>query len=180
MKIRSRIGAEQDRPQPPECSWSNHTKTRFLHPGRFSGTHQFQLRPARTRLTNWSRQGTAFYPEPGRRAAVPDSTQNSRVHTLVAEATPEVLREISLPTTYEPSSIPQTLPTTKNPREIMQFSRISNRFWAKNRSYRKQTIKPCLTGARTAFNDSHFLRGVRVRRGGRRGMIQRDCRASES
>ena len=25
---------------------------------------------------------------------------------------------------------------------------ISNRFWPKNRSYRKQTIKPCLTGSR--------------------------------
>jgi hypothetical protein len=31
--------------------------------------------------------------------------------------------------------------------------RISNRFWTKNRSSRKQTIKPCLTGARTPLSD---------------------------
>src|SRR5271163_1292648 len=34
--------------------------------------------------------------------------------------------------------------------EIRQFPDISNRFWLKNRSYRKQTIKPCLTGSRIA------------------------------
>jgi hypothetical protein len=38
-----------------------------------------------------------------------------------------------------------------------QFSDISNRFWPKNRSYRKQTIKPRLTGARTAISDFRFL-----------------------
>jgi hypothetical protein len=30
---------------------------------------------------------------------------------------------------------------------------ISTRFWPKSRSYRKQTIKPCLPGARTTFSD---------------------------
>jgi hypothetical protein len=135
------------------------------------GAEQGGPRPPEYRLANGSRQGTAL--------AVPDSSQDSGVHALVAEATPEVLREISLPTTYGPSSIPQTLPTTENPREIMQFSRISTRFWPKSRSYRKQTIKPCLPGARTAFSDSRFFRGVRVRRGGTRGMIQGDCRVSE-
>ena len=34
--------------------------------------------------------------------------------------------------------------------EIRQSSAISNRFLLKNRSYRKQTIKPCLTGSRIA------------------------------
>jgi hypothetical protein len=29
----------------------------------------------------------------------------------------------------------------------------SNRFWVKNRSYRKQTIEGCLTGAGTAFRE---------------------------
>jgi hypothetical protein len=59
---------------------------------------------------------------------------------------------------------PQTTPPTKKPREIppfgshaaqrdVQFSDISNRFWPKNRSYRKQSIKPRLTGARTAYNE---------------------------
>jgi hypothetical protein len=71
-------------------------------------------------------------------------------------------------------SNPQAAPATTKPHKSGQLSDISNRFWPKNRSYRKQTIKPRLTGARTAFSDSSFLRGVRVRRGGRRGMIQRD------
>jgi hypothetical protein len=31
---------------------------------------------------------------------------------------------------------------------------ISNRFWPTNRSYRKQTIKPCLTGSRIDIKDS--------------------------
>jgi hypothetical protein len=139
---------------------------------------RFQVPPVRSDLMAGLRQGTVFYPEL-RRAAVPNSSQDSGVHTLVAEATPEV-REISLSTAYEPSSIPQTLRTTKNPREITQLSRISNRFWPKNRSYSKQTTKPCLTGARTAFSDSGYLRGVRVRGGGRRGMVQRHCRVNES
>jgi uncharacterized protein YqeY len=42
--------------------------------------------------------------------------------------------------------------------ESEQFSGKSNRNWLKNRSYRKQTIKPCLTGARTAHSDSRFSR----------------------
>jgi hypothetical protein len=34
-------------------------------------------------------------------------------------------------------------------RSSRRISDTSNRFWVKNRTYRKQTIKPCLTGART-------------------------------
>ena len=71
----------------------------------------------------------------------------------------------------------QTLPTAKKFREIplsgfltvqrdarlrsrtrdAHFSGISNRFWPKNRCYRKQTIKPCLTGARTHIRRFGFL-----------------------
>jgi hypothetical protein len=45
-------------------------------------------------------------------------------------------------------------------------NRTSNRFWPQNRSYRKKTIKPFLTGARTAFSralgarNSAFLPGT--------------------
>jgi len=53
-------------------------------------------------------------------------------------------------TAYEPSSLPRTLPTTKNWREITQLSGISTRFWSKSRSYRKQTTKPLLPGSRIA------------------------------
>jgi len=41
--------------------------------------------------------------------------------------------------------------------ETGQFSYISNRFWPKNRSYRKQTIKPRLTGARNPISNLQFL-----------------------
>jgi hypothetical protein len=42
--------------------------------------------------------------------------------------------------------------------EIGQLSDISIRHSPKYRSHRKQTIKPCLTGARIAHCDSHFSR----------------------
>jgi hypothetical protein len=45
-------------------------------------------------------------------------------------------------------------PTKKNEALWQRWSPTSNRFWVKNRSYRKQMIKPFLTGARTAFRKS--------------------------
>jgi hypothetical protein len=37
---------------------------------------------------------------------------------------------------------------------------ISNRFWVKNRSYTKQTIKPCLTGSR--FANKEFQKSAKM------------------
>ena len=51
----------------------------------------------------------------------------------------------------------KTFPTPEKRRELPHFSGISNRFWPKNRSYRKQTIKPCLTGAKTHIRHFGFL-----------------------
>jgi hypothetical protein len=65
---------------------------------------------------------------------------------------------VGSPTAYEPNSIPQAVPTTKNSREITQLSGISTRFWSKSRSYRKQTIKPFLPGSRIAQCDAQSLR----------------------
>jgi len=42
---------------------------------------------------------------------------------------------------------------TKNETGFQSGCTTSNRFWVKNRSYRKQTIKPCLTGSRFAHKD---------------------------
>jgi tetratricopeptide (TPR) repeat protein len=54
-----------------------------------------------------------------------------------------------------------TTPTGKKHSETQRSCRsgyiASTRFWPKSRCYRKQSIKPCLTGARTAFSDSLFL-----------------------
>ena len=48
-----------------------------------------------------------------------------------------------------------TIPASSWRHILQRFSRgifgISNRFWAKNRTYRKQTIKPLLTGSRFAY-----------------------------
>ena len=52
---------------------------------------------------------------------------------------------------------PKTSSTTEKRRKIAHFSDISNRFWPKNRSYRKQTIKPRLTGARMHIRHFGFL-----------------------
>jgi hypothetical protein len=64
-----------------------------------------------------------------------------------------------------------------------QFSDESNRNWPKYRSYRKQTIKPCLTGARTVHSGSRFSRNFASVSSAcpyegselsRRGMLSRD------
>ena len=52
----------------------------------------------------------------------------------------------------------QNAPETKQPSKTVQFPDISNRHRLKNRSCRKQTTKPCLTGARTAQCGALFLR----------------------
>jgi|ERR1700722_8062831 len=55
-------------------------------------------------------------------------------------------------------------PTPKNEPFSQGESTVSNRFWVKNRSYRKQTIKPLLTGSRIASNDFTKLRHFRPRK----------------
>jgi hypothetical protein len=56
---------------------------------------------------------------------------------------------------------PRTAPATKKLLKTERFFRsghtTSNRFWCENRSYRKQTIKPCLTGARMHIRHFRFL-----------------------
>ena len=42
------------------------------------------------------------------------------------------------------------------PYEMTGNYAVSNRFWSKNRSYRKQTTKPCLTGTRIAQMESQL------------------------
>jgi hypothetical protein len=55
----------------------------------------------------------------------------------------------------------QTAPTAKGSLKTERIFRsghtTSDPYWPKNRSYRKQAIKPCLTGTRIACKDSDFL-----------------------
>jgi hypothetical protein len=164
MKIWFRTLAEQgvpqtrpeDRPVPPPSSWSPPYPV-------LSGTP-----PTQNPTESILRRGAACCA----RCRAADQR-----HSL---ATSRSIPAVSWLRFQQPPARPQTAPATQKPRENGQLSDQSNRFWPENRSYRKQTIKPCLTGARTAFSGSGILRGVRVRCGGRKGMVQRDCRVSES
>ncbi len=90
--------------------------------------------PTASHLLTGLRQGTAL--------AVPNSAQTSGV------STPEA-RGLNSPTIYQTGS-------SHSPLDICHCSNISNRFWPANRSCRKQTNKPCLTGARTAQCRTRF------------------------
>jgi len=50
----------------------------------------------------------------------------------------------------------------KNEAILEKWSPTSNRKWRANRCYRKQTIKPCLTEARTHFRESAFCRNFQI------------------
>jgi hypothetical protein len=55
---------------------------------------------------------------------------------------------------FAASVVQNTLrPTLKNEGFLAKWAPTSNRFWGKNRSHRKQTIKPCLTGSRFAHKE---------------------------
>src|ERR1700722_6614767 len=51
---------------------------------------------------------------------------------------------------------------TKNEAVLAKWSPTSNRKWRANRCYRKQTIKPCLTEARTRFRETAFCRDFQI------------------
>src|ERR1700722_1831722 len=51
---------------------------------------------------------------------------------------------------------------TRNEAILEKWSPTSNRKWRANRCYRKQTIKPCLTEARTHFRESAFCRDFQI------------------
>ena len=65
-----------------------------------------------------------------------------------------------------PSASPPTSRATRKPSENERFLQSGcaapDRFWLKKRCYRKQKIKPCLTGARMHFCDLVFLRSSQV------------------
>jgi hypothetical protein len=101
---------------------------RFLHP------------PSPWRMVDGLRQGAAFYPEL-RRATVPRSAPDSGLHTLVADATPEV-RLINRPSIYEAgSSHCSTLLTGSAPHSETAVT------------CRKKTTAHVLTGSRIAHSE---------------------------
>ena len=52
--------------------------------------------------------------------------------------------------------------STKNEAVLAKWAPTSNRNWSANRCYRKQTIKPCLTGTRMHFRETAFRGNFRI------------------
>src|ERR1700677_4248578 len=152
-------GNEQDGPQPPERYSSADPTVRFLDPftvlaltaegricegSRFSGARF--LRPfTPLALTRKGRlcEGGRFSDVRFLHSFTVSACEGSRFsgarrfRALPLAPTPLLPRQPGLK-------------SGTNLSEIRQFPDISNRFCLKNRSYRKQTTKPCLTGSRIA------------------------------
>jgi hypothetical protein len=82
-----------------------------------------------------------------------DDGRAGRVGRGLASA-PDRLRRLHRSSNSVPAS--PAVPISAHWRHILKrssrgISGASNRFWAKNRTYRKQTIKPLLTGSRFAY-----------------------------
>ena len=137
MKIRFRIGAgqndDEDGPQPPERYCSARSTIRFLDPARFTGS------PFWRPFTPLALMRKGRVSEAGRFCGA------SRLRALPVAPMP------LLP----PHPV---LKSGTKLGESEQLSDISIRHKPKYRSDRKQTIKPCLTGARTSNSDSRFSR----------------------
>jgi hypothetical protein len=54
------------------------------------------------------------------------------------------------------------LPPRENEAFLRSAHTVSTRFWSKNRSYRKQTTKPFLSGATTACSETAFRSNFRI------------------
>jgi len=136
MKIWFRIGlgqgSGQDGLQSPKRYCPAHSMDRFLDPARFSGARF--LRPFT--LLAPRRKGKIC--EGGRFSGSRRPPRCPLAPTLLPPRHPGLKPGTSLG-------------------ESGRFSDISNRFWPKNRSYRKQTIKPRLTGARMHIRHFGFL-----------------------
>src|ERR1700689_297019 len=145
MKICFRIGpdqgSEQAGPQPPERYSS-------AHPTAWSPRSALSSASLRTKspADHSLRRGTACCA----RCSVARQRYPLAITCSIA-AVAHPLKFQARPTS------PKTSSATGKRREIIEFYGISNRFWPKNGSYRKQTIKHRLTGAGTHIKDFSFL-----------------------
>jgi hypothetical protein len=129
------------------CSNSLKTNERDMLKSPKNQEMWFLRPPSAWRMDDGLRQRTAFYPEL-RGAAVPKGAQDSGLHTLVVEATPEV-REMNRPTIYEGSSHCSTVLTGSASHSETAVT------------YRKQTAAHFLTGSRIAQSESRACAKMR-------------------
>jgi hypothetical protein len=142
MKIRFRIGAEQDGKHSPRQHCSANPPLSWSPRGPVtSGTP-----PTKTPAGQSLRRGTACCA----RCCV-DDRRRSLATTRSIPAVESWLRFQSQP------AAPRTSPAAEKTPETARHSDISTRFWPKSRSYRKQTIKPRLPGSRIAQCDATEL-----------------------
>jgi len=151
MEIWIRIGAEQDGPRPLQRRASASAKVRCLHPERPIGARF--LRP----ITPFAltREGSSCEGERFSEAQLSRPRRISRGRLL------QVGRASGTRLSAALSNAQKSAPTTRKLLKIERFfakwAPTSNRFWPKNRCYRKQRTKPRLTGTRTAISDFGFL-----------------------
>ena len=129
MKIRFRIGIEEGGPQPPAKQSPPDAKTRLLRP--------FTLL-ARTRD-----------------GSICEAGRSSGVLSLYPGGFSQTRLSLAPSASFQPALLTRKLP--KIERFFAKWAPTSNRQWPANRCYRKQRIKPCLTGARTHIRDFGFL-----------------------
>jgi hypothetical protein len=141
MKMWIGIGAEQDGEHSPRQHCSANPQLPRSPRGQFSRYTPPTKPPAEDSL----RRGAACCA----RFSAADQLQSSTTRSIPAV-------ESWLRFQSQPAS-PRTSPAAEKTPEAARHSGISTRFWPKSRSYRKQTIKPCLPGSRIAQSDSREL-----------------------
>jgi hypothetical protein len=172
MKIRFRIGAEQDGEQSPRqhcsvnppLSWSPRGPVTSGTPPTKTPAEYFLGRGA-ARCARFSaadqplRRGAGACPQFGSRTQLRGCARFSAAdqgHSLaITHSIPAVASWLR----FQPqATIPRTSSPPEKTRESSQHSDISTRFWPKSRSYRKHTTKPCLPGSRIAQCDASDCR----------------------
>jgi hypothetical protein len=90
-------------------------------------------------------------------ASCPEPSKGSRdiknclSQTFFSAAFSPSLRLVARPPRTFHTWVRRTPGVGRKSRPTASSDTISNRFWSKSRSYRKQTIKPCLPGSRIAY-----------------------------
>jgi hypothetical protein len=154
MKIGFGIGAEQDGEQSPRQHCSVNPMLSWTPRGPVSSYASPTKNPADKSLCRGAGACPHFGSRAQSRGCARFSAADRRHPSAITHSMPAVAS--SLRPELQPTS-PLTSPAPEKRVETAQCFGISNRFWPQNRSYRKQAIKPCLTGARTAQCNSSEL-----------------------
>jgi hypothetical protein len=161
MKIRFRIGPhrrndqgnEQRREQPPQHQCPVNLTSLWSPRGLVSSGTLTE-----NHAENFVRRGTGACAHFASRMSSRGCARRSAAYERRSSADSRSVSTIARPGQFQPQPTgPPTATTIEKQRRILQSSGVSNRFWPENRSYRKQRIKPSLTGARMHIRPFGFL-----------------------